>query len=98
MKLDKLQRELAEEEEREKADKSSASLEDIKTVLKDQLGPLKSQLKDVVKEVNKLKSREIAKALTPSSAKKDQPSTSASKPTKESVKRALIILNTFRKS
>ena len=83
---------MAEEEEREKVDKSSVSLEDIKAVLKEQIAPLKTQLKDVVKEVNKLKSKEIAKALTPSSAsKKDQPSTSASKPTKESVKRALVM-------
>ena len=82
---------MAEEEEREKAEKTTPSLEDIKSVLKDQLAPLKTQLKDVVKEVNKMKARDIAKSMTPSTSKgKDTPSTSASKPTKEAVKRALI--------
>ena len=45
-------------------------MEDFRATLKEQLAPVKQQLKDVVKEVNKLKSKEIAKALTPSSTKK----------------------------
>ena len=62
-------------------------MEDFRATLKEQLAPVKQQLKDVVKEVNKLKSKEIAKALTPSSTKKG----STPKPTKESVKRTLLM-------
>ena len=86
-KLEKFQRELAEEEEREKQERASLSIEDIKATLKEQLAPLKQQLKDVVKDVNKLKSKEIAKSLTPSGSKK----ANTSKPTKDSVKRTLLM-------
>ena len=86
-KLEKFQRELAEEEEREKQERAPLSIEDIRATLKEQLAPLKQKLNEVVKDVNKLKSKEIAKALTPSSSKKAP----TSKSTKESVKRTLLM-------
>ena len=78
-KLEKFQRELAEEEEREKQEKAAASagvsLDDIKAVLREQLAPIKSKLKEVTKEVNQLKAKEIAKNITSTSSanKKDTP-------------------------
>ena len=77
-KLEKFQRELAEEEEREKQEKAAASagvsLDDIKAVLKEQLAPIKTKLKEVTKEVNQLKAK-IAKNITSTSSanKKDTP-------------------------